>query len=79
MFAEFIEHREAFMILRKWWRPGYKITLTYILENERNGSETCEVEIRKIKALTTSWASVGRGVTIDEAAKKAAAQAAFRD
>lgn len=74
LFAEFVEHREAIMIFRRLWRPGYSISIIY------NTTEDCTVRIRKIRTQGTSvWEAEGVGTTLVDAFQKAAAQAAFRD
>ena len=81
LFAEFIEHREALMIMRKWWRPGYRISLTCIEGDDKGrNSASVEVTIQKLLAQDVStWTATGTGATLDEAALNAAAQASFRD
>jgi hypothetical protein len=74
LFAEFVEHRAAIMLFRRWWRPGYSIALVY------DSADECTVRIRKIRTQGTSvWEAEGVGTTLVDAFQKAAAQAAFRD
>lgn len=80
LFAEFVEHREAIMIMRKWWRPGYEIRFIHLEEDAKQGPENFMVKIIKNKKEGgRAWEVNGVGVTLDEATKKAAAQASFRD
>jgi hypothetical protein len=81
LFAEFIEHREVLMIMRKWWRPGYTIVITRLHDDSKFGPENnVVVKIKKFRTNGTGlWEADGVGATLDEAVKKAAETASFRD
>jgi hypothetical protein len=80
LFAEFVEHRETIMVLRPWWRPGYEIRFEFWEEDQKQGPENFMVKIiKRDKRGNQKFEVNGVGITLNDAAKQAASDAAFRD